>query len=356
MPPHVSFPEVVLLTGSTGWLGKRLARLLAGRSFDHVRLADLPKGLRIRCLVLPGEDGAELGGFGPSIEVRNGDLRNPADCAAFVDGARGALLIHTAGVIHPHRVKDFYSINVEGACNLLAAAANAGVKRGVFVSSNSPVGCTPDTEHVFDEDSPYHPYMNYGRSKMQMELAVREMNQSGRLETVIVRPPWFYGPDQPARQTEFFRMIRLGKGPIVGSGNNLRSMGYVDNLCQGLMLAGVEESANGKTYWIADRRPYTMNEIIDTVERLLEKDFGLKVAHKRLRLPGVASGAARLCDAGLQGLGFYNSKIHVLSEMNQTIACCIEKAERELDYRPQISLEEGMRRSIAWCLEKGIAI
>src|SRR5215813_7974448 len=133
-------------------------------------------------------------------------------------------------------------------------------------------------------------------------------------------------------------------------------MGYIDNLCQGILLAGITESARGKTYWIADRRPYSMNEIIDTVERLLEKDFKMPVAHKRLRLPGVASEVALVADKTLQGLGLYNSKIHVLSEMNKTIACSVEKAERELGYKPEIGLEEGMRRSIAWCLEKGIAI
>ena len=79
--------------------------------------------------------------------------------------------------------------------------------------------------------------MNYGRSKMQMELAIKERQQQGKIETVIIRPPWFYGPNQPPRQTLFFQMVRDGKGPIVGNGENLRSMGYIDNLCQGLMLA-----------------------------------------------------------------------------------------------------------------------
>jgi len=198
--------------------------------------------------------------------------------------------------------------------------------------------------------------MNYGRSKMMMELAVKEVEARGKLETAIVRPPWFYGPDQPARQTQFFSMIRQGKGPIAGSGNNLRSMGYIDNLCQGMMLAALTEKARGQIYWIADRRPYTMNEVIDTVERLLAEEFKLAVKYKRLRLPGLASEIAGLADKAIQGLGLYQTQIHVLSEMNKTIACSVEKAQRELGYRPTIALEEGMRRSIAWCLQKGIEI
>jgi len=195
--------------------------------------------------------------------------------------------------------------------------------------------------------------MNYGRSKMQMELAVKERQKNGRLETVIVRAPWFYGPNQPPRQTLFFKMIRDGKAPVVGRGMNLRSMAYVDNLCQGLVLAGTVPGANGRTYWIADRRPYSMNEIIDTVERLLETEFGQKCVHKRLRLPSFASSGAYAADVLLQAAGLYHQKIHVLSEMNKTIACSVERAERELGYDPGVGLEEGMRRSLAWCAANG---
>ena len=135
--------------------------------------------------------------------------------------------------------------------------------------------------------------------------------------------------------------------PVVGGGENLRSMAYIDNLAQGLLLAAASSKSVGQTYWIADRRPYSMNEIIDTVERLLETEFGQTCAHKRMRLPGIASQVAWCCDAIIQKSGAYHQKIHVLSEMNKTIACSIEKAGRDLGYDPQIDLEEGMRRSLA---------
>ena len=192
--------------------------------------------------------------------------------------------------------------------------------------------------------------MNYGRSKMEMELAIKEQHQRGNIETTIIRPPWFYGPHQPPRQTLFFRMIRDGKFPIVGQGENLRSMAYVANICAGIILAAMHEKANGKTYWIADEKPYTMNEIVDTVERLLENEFGQLCAHKRLKLPSLVSEIAMWIDAALQGLDLYHQKFHVLSEMNKTIACSVEKAKKELGYIPAVELEEGMRRSIHWVL------
>ena len=347
-------PSRILITGASGWLGKRLTRVIAQRSLDLDMLREFPTDLPIRAMILPNEDTAELQALG--VDVFRGDLRNPADCAEFLQGAAGGLLLHTAGIIHPGRVKEFYEVNVNGTRNLLNAAIVSKVKRAVIVSSNSPIGLNPHPGHLFDETSPYHPYMNYGRSKMQMELLVKEMEKINNLEAVIVRPPWFYGIDQPPRQTLFFSMIRAGKAPIVGSGNNLRSMAYIDNLCEGLLLAGCTERARGQTYWIADRRPYSMNEIVDTVERLLESEFKLPVAHKRLRLPNLASEVAVLLDATLRSSRLYNQKVHVLSEMNKTIACSVSKAEIELGYSPKVSLEEGMRRSIAFCLERGMQI
>ena len=344
--------DLVLVTGALGWLGVSLVEALVKGLADCKGLNQPAENQRIRCLILPQQDGSRLKSISERIEVVTGDLRNRKDCERFCEGARGATLFHTAGIIHPQRVAEFYQVNVEGTKNLLDAAIRAGVKRAVAVSSNSPCGCNPHPDRLFDETSPYNPYMNYGRSKMLMELAVRERQESGKIETVLIRAPWFYGPNQPPRQTLFLRMIRDGKGPIVGSGNNLRSMAYTDNLCQGLLLAGMSEKAAGQIYWIADERPYSMKEIIDTVERLLENEFGQKCSHKRLRLPGVASEIALLVDALMQGAGLYNQKIHVLSEMNKTIACSIAKARRELGYEPQIVLEEGMRRSLRWVFEK----
>lgn len=348
--------DKVIVTGALGWLGISLVQSLVKGLADHEALRQPRPDLRIRCLILPGQDAAQLQKISDRVEVLAGDIRNPADCARLCQDFSGAILFHTAGIIHPGKVAEFYQINVQGTKNLLDAAIAAGVRRAIVVSSNSPCGCNPHPDHLFDEQSPYHPYMNYGRSKMQMELAIQERQQQGRIETVILRPPWFYGPNQPPRQTLFFQMVRDGKGPIVGSGQNLRSMGYIDNLCQGLLLAALVERANGQVYWIADKRPYSMNEVMDTIERLLETEFGQKCAHKRMRLPGFASEIALVADAALQGLGLYQQKIHVLSEMNKTIACSIARAEKELGYRPAVALEEGMRRSMAWCVEQGIRI
>lgn len=341
---------IALITGAPGWLGTRLTRVLAEGLQDVDEFRDGDPERLIRCLVLPGQSTTGLKAIKGRIEIITGDLTHPESYNAFFRDAQGATLFHCAGVIHPERgVKQFYAVNVQGTRNLLQAAVQNGVGRFIHVSSNSPIGCNPSNDHVFDESSAYNPYMNYGKSKKMAENIVNEENQKGNIETVIIRPPWFYGPDQPPRQTLFFQMVRDGKAPILGDGQNRRSMAYVDNICQGLMLCEQQSTAaNGKTYWIADKQSYTMNEIVDTIEHLLETEFGQKCTHKRMRLPSIASDVAQLIDGGLQAAGFYHQKIHVLSEMNKTIACSVEKAEQELGYDPKISLEEGMRRSLRW--------
>ena len=96
-----------------------------------------------------------------------------------------------------------------------------------------------------------------------------------------------------------------------------------------------------------------MNEIVDTIEHLLETEFNVPVKHKRMKLPGIASEVAWVIDKTLQSVGLYHQKFHVLSEMNKTIACSIETAKRDLGYRPTVALEEGMRRSLQFAFDHG---
>ncbi|MCY4324629.1 MAG: NAD(P)-dependent oxidoreductase [Betaproteobacteria bacterium] len=342
--------SAVLITGAAGWLGQTVVDAFA------TGLADVPG-----CEKPPFPDGKLIATDMRSCQPPepasfvSADLSQPTECQRVcAQLPPGALIVHCAGLVHPHRhIRELYQANHQVMVNLAAAAGEAGAKRLIAVSSNSPCGCNPTAEHMFDEESPYNPYLSYGRSKMLMEQTLRAQSKTA---WTIIRAPWFYGPRQPARQVLFFSMIRGGKGPIVGGGDNRRSMTYLDNLAQAIVKAAGSPAAAGQIYWIADAQPYTMNQIIDTIERLLEEEFALSCARRRLRLPGLASQIAYLADRSLQAVGLYHPKIHVLSEMNKTIACNIDKAREQIGYCPSVDLEEGMRRSIKDALSRGLTI
>ena len=141
--------------------------------------------------------------------------------------------------------------------------------------------------------------------------------------------------------------------PVLGNGDALWSMSYVDNTCQALLLAEASEVAAGKTYWVADRRPYAVREIADTVETLLEREFGIPVSHRRRRLPRFVGRLAAAADVILQRFGVVEPHLHALGHLQESGACSIAAAQRDLGYDPKIELEEGTRRSIRWCLDNG---
>jgi nucleoside-diphosphate-sugar epimerase len=333
----------VVVTGASGWLGQNLVRTLVGQRE------------RLRCLVPVDDHAAPLSLLSPTVEVVVGDVRDPATVDRLFEGVGSdAAVFHAAAVIHPTRsTREFFDVNVGGTQNVVDRARRSGAARLVHVSSNSPFGVNASPDEVFTEDSPYNPYLGYGRSKYEAEQIVQKAYERGDLETVMIRAPWFYGPWQPARQSQFFRTIRRGRFPMVGDGTQRRSMAYTDNLVQGLLRAEVADKAPGNAYWVADERPYELREILATVRRALEAEGLPTSGPEQVSIPRVAARLAERADEVLQARGRYIQPLHVLGELNHTIACDVSRARDELGYRPTVALEEGMRASIRWCLEHG---
>lgn len=349
MPERLDPPDVTVVTGGAGWLGRALLQALTDPDGPWHRDGE------IRALVHHADDVAAVRAVSPRVVAVVGDVSAPATLAPLFAGATGVVdVIHTAGVIHPKKVAEFTAVNATGTANVLDAAGRADVRRFVHVSSNSPFGVNPDPAEYFRNEEPYHPYLGYGTSKMEAELAVRAAHDRG-LDTVIIRPPWFYGPFQPLRQTTFFKMVRTGKFPVFGQGAQRRSMAYVGNLVQGAMLAELTVGVGGRGYWIADARPYEVREIVRTVGEALRAE-GYEVSDRMLKVPSIVGTVAERVDRVLQGRGVYHQQVHVLGEMNKTIACDITVARAELGYDPEVELLEGMRRSIRWCREQGVEL
>ncbi len=317
----------LLVTGYPGWLSTRMVE----------RILKEHKDWNLRCLVLRGS-------LNPlKVDTVTGDVR---ELYTLIEATRDIdLVIHAAGIIHG-KPKTLMEVNAQGTLNMLKACEHNEVKRIIYISSNSAVGHSKE-KTLMDEGTFREPYMSYGKSKWLAEEYVRGYWESRKIKGIILRPCWYYGPNQPERQTKLFKMIKSGKPIIFGDGRNLRSMTYIDNLIDAIFLAAESDTWN-TTYWIADERPYTTIEIYETIAELLGVDI------KPIHIPSFTSSAFRLLDRVLQKVGIYSSYIHVAGEMTLNIACDISKAKRELGYEPKISLREGMYESIKWCKRKNL--
>jgi nucleoside-diphosphate-sugar epimerase len=320
----------VLVTGAPGWLGSRLVQELVRRDRD------------VRCLVLPGIDTGPLASL--PVEIVPADIRN----ASAVDSAMAGIeaVFHCAGLIHPRAIRELYDVNVTGTENMLKAALAHRVGRFVYVSSNSAQG-TNRGSALMEETQPCYPENAYGVSKFTAEGRVNGYHSAHGLPITIVRPPMLYGPGQPERMTRLMRMIKSGRPLVFGDGRNLRSMAYLDNLVEGMLLAEASSIAVGQTYWIADERPYTTLETLETIAAIL----GVQIRPRRL--PEILAGSCELADKALSRLGIYSLEFHVVGESPKNIGCSIAKAKNELGYAPKVSLRQGMETAVEWCKAKG---
>ncbi|CAN5673766.1 NAD(P)-dependent oxidoreductase [soil metagenome] len=339
---HEAAPPNVVVTGAAGWLGQNLVRDLVGDGRSVVR-----------CLVREPAEGALLEVVSPVIQPIVGDVRDPTAIEALFEGMGAATVFHAAGIIHPAgSTRPFFDVNVGGTRLVLDGARRAGAGRFVHVSSNSPFGANARPTDRFTEDSPTNPYLSYGQSKLEGEELVRKAHERGDVEAVVLRPPWFYGPHQPARQDQFFSALLKGRFPLIGDGRQQRSMVFTGNLVQGCRKAEVAVAAPGNAYWIADAEPYELRTVFDGVRRALALE-GLPVSGRVRPIPRRLADIAVKVDTLLQAAGRYVQPVHVLGELRDTIACDISAARKDLGYEPEIALVEGMRASIRSCLARG---
>jgi UDP-glucose 4-epimerase len=233
----------VLVTGASGFVGRRIVTALAGAGRNVVAASRNPDAVRF-------PDGVRA--------VRLPDLAQRIDWGPLLAGV--AHVVHLAGVAHRGAaVSDatYDRINHGAVAELAAAAAKAGLDRVIFISSiGSQSG--PSADEVLSEADEPRPTTPYGRAKLAAEVALRA---SGVAYTIL-RPVLMYGPNAPGNMR---LLVRLAASPWplpFGALRGRRSFLAVDNLIGAVELAMNSPATRNETYVVADREALTLPEIV----------------------------------------------------------------------------------------------
>ncbi len=319
-----------LVTGAGGFLGRHVIDLLVAR------------GEQPRALVRAGAQTAALAEAGADVyscDLGNGPL--PREVLRGVDR-----VLHCAARTGPWGPDDEYQrVNVTGLAALVHAALEAGVRRFVHVSSITVHG--NDVQGEADEDAPLRAEPNpYSRSKLAGERLLARMIREQRAPVTIVRPGWIYGPRDNSSFARIARRVESGHMVTLGSGTNHLPLIYVGDAARGILLASESPQAEGRPYLLVNDEPVTQREFIGALAGELgapaptrSLPYGLA-----LRLGAIAEARGRLARSpepppvtryGVQLLGGENR-------------FDISRARRELGFSPQVSMAEGVRRSVDW--------
>ena len=302
-----------LVTGAAGFIGSHIAETLVKQG-ERVKVLDnFVTGKR-----------ENLAPFLDHIELVEGDLRNPADVSKAVEGVE--IVFHEGALPSvPKSVEDpvgSNESNITGTLNLLMAARDAGVRRVVYAASSSAYGDSPTLPK--EETMTPAPLSPYATQKYVGELYCRNFYDLFGLETVALRYFNVFGPRQdPMSQyaaviPKFITALAEGKPPtIYGDGEQSRDFTYIENVVRANLLAARAEGAAGEMMNFACGERYTLNEILEKLQEIMKTDIKPIFADSR-------AGDVK----------------HSLADTR--------KSRELLGYTPHVSLEEGLKRTVAF--------
>jgi nucleoside-diphosphate-sugar epimerase len=322
-----------LITGATGFIGRHLVRRL------------VKEGESVTCLVRETSDTKSLEKLG--VELAYGDLLNKDSLKRVLGDENIRVVFHLAGAVYSRVSRNYHKINALGTENLLSVCNVDKIKKFILVSSITAVGPQRHKNIILDENTVPNPIPPYGRSKYDAEQIALKYYEKHNLPVVIVRPPLVYGPEQGRDITDFFKKIESGFFRIIGDGECVTSLCYIDNLVDGLLLVVKKEDSAGRIYFIADKKIYTFKQISETIAK--ELGVGLSA----LKIPPLIADISGFLYAVLNNIfGMTSVFLYTLKLMTLNFACDISRAHRELSYRPTVNFEEGIKRTVKWYKEE----
>lgn len=319
--------ERVLVTGGTGFIGSRLVKHLA------------QEGYAVRVLCRRGQ--ARASSF--SVSLLYGDVTTADTLRPAVEGC--SLVFHCAA--GGGSLSDARRVNVEGTRNVMIAAAEAGVRRVVHLSSIAIYGRSLPRE--VSEDQPHQPGRDpYAISKSEGERLAFDLGREYGIEVVVLRPTLVYGPASPTWTMWFFRRVKYGQVVLPDWGRGRANLVYVDDLIDALLLAATVPGASGQAFNINGGEVPTWRQYLGYFARMLGKPSvpvmsrwrALLEVQKNVWLYRFTRRPSRLTPSD-----------YTLMVMSSVFSN--RKAEEMLGYRPQVGLAEGMQHTENWLREAG---
>ena len=246
----------------------------------------------------------------------------------------------------------FRKVNVDGTLKLLKAAEKTGVERFVHCST---VGVHGHVKQIpCTEETPYNPMDEYHRTKLEGELAVLEhaktLADDGMIVTVN-RPAMVYGPGD-TRMMKIFKAIHSRKFLMIGSGEVLAHLGYIDDQVDSLILSSVgpREKVHLEAFNIASSKPITLNELSSYIAD------AANVKLSKIKIPVFPVWfAGLLCEIICRPIGvkppIFRRRVGFFTHNR---AFDLSKATRLLDYRSKTDAQEGVKITLDWYRDKGL--
>lgn len=298
----------LLITGANGFVGKVLCRYLLEKEFV------------VRAVVRTEQKKNDLlnalSSHSKSIDcLIQSDLQaSPTDWSAALHGVD--TVIHLASRVHMMQetsadpLAEYRKVNVAGTQALAEAAAAAGVRRFIYLSSIKVNGEFTHENQRFTELDPPNPQDPYGVSKWEAEQALHKISAATGMESVIIRPPLVYGEGVKANFQKLIRVVQKGWPLPLGGLDNSRSMVYVRNLVDAIMVCIHHEAARNQTFLVSDGDDVSTPQLIRRLANTFNRPTRLlSISPKLLRWIAKFTGKQNAVERLLSSLRIDNTKI-----------------------------------------------
>ena len=308
---------MILITGATGFVGRALCASMSVRSSLRIAVRD-----------------KAVGKWPKGIDVIQASLSADHDWISALSGV--SVVIHCAARLHVMNeqaadpLAEFRQVNVDGTLRLARQAAEAKVRRFVFLSSIKVSGEQSQLGHPFTADQSPAPMEPYCVSKCEAEAGLRALSEETEMEVVIIRPPLVYGPGVKANFLEMMRWLQRGVPlPLGGVTENRRSLVFLGNLVDLIITCIDHPAAANQTFLVSD------DEDLSTVALLRRLATALG---RPARLVPVPAGLLTL---GAKLIG----RPGIAQRLCGSLQVDIGKTKALLGWTPPVSVDEGLRRT-----------